>query len=74
MIAGYTVAFIVMALYVASMYVSSRNQQQDKALLEDIQETAPPVQMAAKPETRKRASNSAPNGTGKPVTKKSRKK
>ena len=44
MIAGYAVAFIVMALYVASIYVRSRNLKQDLTVLEEMEETeAAPV-------------------------------
>jgi hypothetical protein len=36
MIAGYAVAFIVMALYVLSIYLRSRNLNQDLALLDEM--------------------------------------
>lgn len=36
MIAGYAVAFIVMGIYVASLYVRSRNLQRDKETLEEM--------------------------------------
>jgi hypothetical protein len=39
MIAGYAVAFIVMGLYVASMYVRSRNLIRDKETLEELDKT-----------------------------------
>ena len=39
MIAGYAVAFIVMGLYVASMYIRSRNLKQDMETLEEMDET-----------------------------------
>ena len=74
MIAGYLIAFVVMALYVASIYLRSRNLQQDMTVLEEMEETASPVQPVAKPETRKSPAHANPNGTGKPVTKRSRKK
>ena len=40
MIAGYVIAFLVMGLYVASMYLRSRNLNQDKAMLEEMDEQA----------------------------------
>ena len=38
MIAGYTIAFIIMGLYVASLYIRSRNLQRDKEALEEMDE------------------------------------
>ena len=74
MIAGYTVAFIVMALYVATIYLRTRNLRQDMNLLEEMEKTAPPIQTATKSEPRKSAVRSENNRSGKPVTKRSRKK
>jgi hypothetical protein len=39
MIAGYTIAFIVMGLYVLSIYLRSRNLHQDMTMLEEIDKT-----------------------------------
>ena len=64
MIAGFAVSFIVMALYVASIYVRSRNLNRDLILLEEMDK--PPV---APVET----SQPKPKKTSKPVTKKARK-
>jgi len=36
MIAGYAVAFIVMGIYVASIYIRTRNLTQDKETLEEM--------------------------------------
>ncbi len=36
MIAGYAVAFVVMGLYVASLYLRNRNLNRDLAMLEEI--------------------------------------
>lgn len=36
MIAGYAVAFIVMGIYVASIYIRTRNLDQDKETLEEM--------------------------------------
>ena len=43
MIAGYAVAFIVMGLYVASIYMRSRNLKQDMSTLEEMDKPAMPV-------------------------------
>jgi hypothetical protein len=40
MIAGYAIAFIVMALYVASMSLRSRNLKQDLSTLEEMDKSA----------------------------------
>jgi len=40
MIAGYAIAFIVMALYVASMAMRSRNLNQDLTTLEELDQAA----------------------------------
>ena len=48
MIAGYAVAFIVMALYVLSIYLRSRNLNQDLTLLEEMdKESAQPKKKPA---------------------------
>ena len=45
MIAGYVIAFLLMGLYVASMYLRSRNLKQDMTMLEEMDKPArPPVQ------------------------------
>ena len=61
MIAGYAVSFIVMALYVASLYIRNRNLNRDLTLLEEMEQSSPPVQ------------TSQPKQKPKPVTKKARK-
>jgi len=40
MIAGYAISFIVMALYVASMAMRSRNLNQDLSTLEEMDQAA----------------------------------
>ena len=40
MIAGYAVAFIVMFLYVLSIYLRSRNLNQDLSLLEEMDKSS----------------------------------
>jgi hypothetical protein len=74
MIAGYAVAFIVMALYVASIYLRSRNLKQDMTLLDEMEETAPPIQTRPVSLPKKSQTISNNNKSAKSVTKKSRKK
>ena len=64
MIAGYAVSFIVMALYVASIYVRSRNLNRDLTLLEEMDKPVPPPAPVSQPKPKK---------TAKPVTKKGNK-
>ena len=70
MIAGYAITFIVMALYVASMYLRNRNLNQDMTTLEELDKPAP-VQTSS-PSLAKKSPAKSPNR--KVVTKKSRKK
>jgi hypothetical protein len=37
MIAGYVIAFLVMGLYLASIYIRSRNLKQDMSMLEEME-------------------------------------
>ena len=37
MIAGYIVSFVVMGLYIASIYLRSRNLKQDMSMLEEME-------------------------------------
>lgn len=43
MIAGYAIAFVVMILYVASMFLRNRNLKQDLTMLEEMDKTSKPV-------------------------------
>lgn len=61
MIAGYAITFLVLAVYVASLYVRNRNLKQDMDMLAEMEQ---PATVEEKP--KKKAS--------KPVTKKGRKK
>jgi hypothetical protein len=74
LIAGYAIAFLVMALYVASIYLRSRNLNQDMNTLNEMEESAPPVQVRPASPPRRSAAGSANNKSAKPVTKKSRRK
>ena len=38
LIAGYAIAFTVMIIYVASLFIRSRNLQRDLSMLEDMDE------------------------------------
>jgi len=42
MIAGYVIAFVLMGLYVVSMYLRSRNLKQDMTMLEEMDKSTPP--------------------------------
>jgi hypothetical protein len=44
MIAGFAVAFLVMALYVASIYLRRRNLDQDMTILQEMEKHDQPVQ------------------------------
>lgn len=48
MIAGYAIAFITMALYVASMAMRSRNLNQDLTTLEEMDKSAQEKNVAGK--------------------------
>jgi hypothetical protein len=39
MIAGYVIAFLVMGLYLASIYLRNRNLKQDLSMLEEMEKT-----------------------------------
>ena len=67
MIAGYAIAFIVMGLYVISLYLRSRNLDQDMNMLEDMERQAERIKASAPSGPKKR-------GPTKTVTKKGRKK
>jgi hypothetical protein len=71
MIAGYAVAFIVMALYVASIYLRNRNLNQDMSMLKEMDKPTPPVEVR---QPKKSPAKPTGNQSAKPVTKKSRKK
>jgi hypothetical protein len=73
MIAGYAVAFLLMALYVASIYVRSRNLHQDMTMLEEMDKPRQPV-VQARPPKSSQAKSPDNNKSAKPVTKRSRKK
>jgi hypothetical protein len=59
MIAGYAIAFIVMSLYVVSLFLRNRNLNKDLEMLEEMNKPA------AQPET----SQPKPKKTGKSVKK-----
>jgi hypothetical protein len=48
MIAGFAITFIVMALYIASIYWRARNLNQDVTMLEEMDKTAPPPQATSR--------------------------
>ena len=48
MIAGYAVAFVILAIYVASLYIRTRNLNQDMAMLAEMDKPATPEPKAQK--------------------------
>jgi hypothetical protein len=75
MIAGYAIAFLVMALYVASIYFRSRNLKQDLTVLEEMdKQPAPPARVSTLNPAPSTSPPSPNNRSAKPVTKRSRKK
>jgi hypothetical protein len=72
MIAGYVIAFLLMGLYVASIYIRNRNLDQDMAMLEEMEKPAEPVMEVRRP--KKSAPKPRGNKSASPVTKKSRQK
>lgn len=64
MIAGYAIAFIVMGLYVVSLYLRERNLKQDMAMLGEMDK------LVAEPESNPQS----PKKPAKTVTKRGRKK
>ena len=73
MIAGYAIAFILMALYVTSIYLRNRNLHQDLTMLEDMDKPRQSV-VEARPSKNAQAKLPGNNKSAKPVTKRSRKK
>jgi len=64
MIAGYAIAFIIMGIYVTSLYLRYRNLNRDRAMLEELD----------KPVSEVEATETKPKKPVKTVTKKGRKK
>ncbi len=66
MIAGYTIAFVVMGIYVASLLIRWRNLKQDLQILENLQaESRIPKSKPSKP-------TKTPKKTARPGPRKSR--
>ena len=74
MIAGYIVAFLIMGLYVASIYLRNRNLSRDMTTLEELEEPAPPVQTTPVVPSSQPSYPSGNHKSAKPVTKTARKK
>ena len=62
MIAGYAVAFIVMGLYILSMYLRTRNLNQDITMLEEMEKPLPMKTGKAKPMPKKKAEHVTKRG------------
>lgn len=65
MIAGYAATFLILAVYVASLYLRSRNVQQDMDMLEEMEQNAPKTETSPAAKTTKKKT--------KPSTKKGNK-
>jgi hypothetical protein len=74
MIAGYAITFLVMALYVASIYLRSRNLNRDMTALNELEEPAPPIKASPVSQARRNSSRPESDKAVKPVTKKPRRK
>lgn len=74
MIAGYAIAFLIMGLYVASIYLRSRNLSRDMNTLEEIEEATPPARATPVTPSPQPAFPSGNHKSPKPVTKKARRK
>jgi hypothetical protein len=72
MIAGYVISFLVMGLYVASIYLRRRNLDQDMTTLQELDQPAQPVQTVMQSQPQKASARSENNKSAKTVTKKSR--
>jgi hypothetical protein len=71
MIAGYAIAFLVMTLYVASLYFRRRNLEQDMTVLTEMDKSEPPVE---KSQPAKNPVRPARDKSAKSVTKRAKKK
>jgi hypothetical protein len=74
MIAGYAITFIVMGLYVLSLYLRSRNLRQDMAMLEEMEDSAAKARVSSERPRQKSSAKSAGRKTSGTVTKRSKKK
>jgi hypothetical protein len=59
MIAGYAITFVVLGIYVASLYLRNRNYRQEMALLEELEKSTASVQPGPARKTGKRAAKPA---------------
>jgi hypothetical protein len=74
MIAGYAVAFTVMAIYVISLYLRNRNLNQDMDMLKEMDKPGTPAQMTSTSQPKKSRTKSSSKKSAKPVTKRPRRK
>jgi hypothetical protein len=59
MVMGYTISFVVMTLYVISLYIRNRNLHRDLAMLEEMDK---PETTGVAPAKKKRKSPARPTG------------
>lgn len=57
MVLGYSITFVVMALYVFSLHIRHRNLNQDKAMLEEMDKAVPQPAPARKQKSASKTSN-----------------
>jgi len=74
MIAGYAITFIVMGLYVLSLYLRSRNLRQDMTMLEEMEDSAAKAHANAERQRQRSSAKSAGGKSARTVTKRSKKK
>jgi hypothetical protein len=74
MIAGYAIAFVVMGLYVYSLYLRSRNLHQDMTMLEEMEDSAAKAQASSERQRQKGPAKPAVRKSNKTVTKRPGKK
>ncbi len=73
MIAGYTVFFLILAIYILSLFIRTRNLNQDKTTLDSIREERKPLAKLPapnKPKARRTSSTVKARKVRKKVTKK----
>lgn len=65
MIAGFVVSFVVMGLYVFSLYLRNRNLNQDLTLLKEMDKPAPQAEKVTANQPRKSPVKAAQKRSGK---------
>ena len=74
MIAGYTIAFLVMGVYVLSLYLRNRNLRQDMTMLEEMENLPAKVEARSEHQLKKSPAKPAGRKSAQTVTKRAKKK